>query len=122
MERHIHGLVSSRFADMDLSTKSPSLPRWHCRPHNTKVFELLEEGMGFPLKSEYDRANFMLEGIRRNIPPSALGLPFPEDTDDTTVRVVLVGDRWAQFGQALDADTYIAEERCLYSSVGGRWA
>ena len=66
------------FADMDISTKSPSLSRRHRRPHKTKVVDLPDEGMRFPLKSECDTAKFTLEGIRRNIPPSALDLPHPQ--------------------------------------------
>ena len=68
-------------ADMDLSTKSPSLSRRHRRPHKTKVVvELLDEGMCLPLKSEYDLADFTVEGIRRGSRLSALGLPLPDDT------------------------------------------
>ena len=51
--------------------------------HMTKVVDLLDNGMRFPLKSEYDRVNFTLEGIRRNIQSSALDLPSP------TTRVTL---------------------------------
>ena len=84
---------------MDLATQSPSRSRGHRRPHNTKVAELPDEGISFPLKSEYDRINFMLEGIRRNMLLSALDLPLLDDTGDTTVRVVPAGDRWVQVGK-----------------------
>ena len=50
-------------------------------------------------KSEYDRANFTVEGIRRNMPLSALHLPLPDNTGDATVRVVPAGDRWLQVGK-----------------------
>ena len=45
------------FVDIDLSSKSSALSRRMRRPHKTKVVELPDVGMSFPLKSEYDRAN-----------------------------------------------------------------
>ena len=63
------------FADMDLSTKSSIMSRRSRRPDKTKVVSLLDEGICFPLKSEYDRVNYSLEGIRQSTPLSALELP-----------------------------------------------
>ena len=86
---------------------SKNLPTLTCRqrvfltskqrkPHKTKAVELPDEGIGFPLKSEYDRVNFTLEGLRRTSPPSLLELP---GLEETTVRVVPHGDRWIQMGK-----------------------
>ena len=58
--------------------------------------ELPEGGTTFPLKSEYDRANHSLEGVRRARPTSALDL---QDNDVVTVRAVGEGDRWTTCGQ-----------------------
>ena len=82
------------FAEMELSTKSSSLTRRYRRPRKTKLVALPDEGICFPLKSEYARVNFTLEGVGRNLPSSALELPLPDDTSDTTVRVVFAGVRW----------------------------
>ena len=67
------------------------LARKQRRPHNTKAVELLDEGICFPLKSEYDRANVALEGIRQNGPPSLLELL---GLEEAAVRVISDGDRW----------------------------
>ena len=68
------------------------------RPHKTKIVELLDGGVVFPLKSDYDRSNFTLEGIRRARPPSILESPVP-DEEDVTVRVIGKGDRWTKLGK-----------------------
>ena len=39
------------------------------KPHKPKASEMPEEGICFPLKSEYDRANSTLEGLRQTSPP-----------------------------------------------------
>ena len=61
--------------------------------------ELPDEGICFPLKSEYDRVKFTLEGVRRNIPSSALELPSTDDAGSTTVHVVPAGDRRVGLGK-----------------------
>jgi hypothetical protein len=50
------------------------LARKQRQPHKTKVVELPDEGIRFPLKSEYDRVNFFFEGLRQTSPPSLLEL------------------------------------------------
>ena len=67
------------FADLDLSTQSSILSRRSRRPHKTKVVVLLDEGICFPLKAEYNRVNYTLDGIWQSTPPSALELPFDEE-------------------------------------------
>ena len=57
---------------------------------------MLEEGICFPLKSEYARVNFALEGLRQTSPPSLLELP---GLEEAAVRVVPHGDRWLQMGK-----------------------
>ena len=73
---------------MDLSTQNLCYPGKSRDLTQTKVVELPDEGVCFPLKSEYDRANCTLEGIRRNNPPSALDMPEVEDYSNVEVRVV----------------------------------
>ena len=87
------------FAGMDLSTKSSILSRRSRRPHKTKVVNMPDEGIRFPLKSEYDRANNTLEGIRQSTPPSALELPSADDLEGVAVRVLPAGDRWVRLGR-----------------------
>ena len=87
------------FVDVDLSTKSSTLSRRSRRPHKTKVVDLPDEGMRFPLKSEYDRANYTLEGLRQSTPPSALELPSADDLEGAAVRVLPAGDRWVRLGR-----------------------
>ena len=82
------------FVGIDLSSKSSLLARKQRRPHKTKADELLEEGICFPLKSEYDHANSTLEGLGRTSPPSLLELPGLEETTVT----VIVGFKWACIG------------------------
>ena len=67
------------FVDIDLSSKSSLLARNQRKPHKTKAVEMLEEGMCFPLKSEYDHANSTLEGLRQTSPPSLFELPSLEE-------------------------------------------
>ena len=67
------------FADLDLSTQSSILSRRSRRPHKTKVVVLLDEGICFPLKAEYNRVNYTLDGISQSTPPSALELPSDEE-------------------------------------------
>ena len=110
------------FAEMDLSTKGSSLSRRYRRPHLTKVVELPDEGFCFPLKSEYDRVNFTLEGVRRNIPSSALALPSTiDDASNTIVRVVPAGDRWVQLGKHW-MRLHAMPRHHVYPSIGGRWS
>ena len=54
------------------------------------------EGIRFPLKSEYDRVNFTLAGLRQTSPPSLLELP---GLDEAAVRVVPHGDHWIKMGK-----------------------
>ena len=53
----------------------------------------------FSLKSEYDRVNYTLEGLRQSTPPSALELPSADDLESATVRVLPAGDRWVRLGR-----------------------
>ena len=53
----------------------------------------------FPLKSEYDRANYTLEGLRQSTPPSALELPSADDLEGAAVRVLPAGDRRVRLGR-----------------------
>ncbi|MFM7987357.1 MAG: hypothetical protein ACKPKO_49395, partial [Candidatus Fonsibacter sp.] len=55
------------FAHMDVSTKSSALSRRMRRPHKVKVIDRPFEGLGLPLKSEYDRALYALEGVRQKL-------------------------------------------------------
>ena len=87
------------FADVDLSTKSSSLSSHSRRPHKTKGVSLPDGGICFPLKSEYDRVNYTLEGMRQSTPPSALELPSVDDLEGATARVLLAGDRWVKLGK-----------------------
>ena len=87
------------FADMDFSTKSSTVSRRSRRPHKTKVVDLPDDGICFPWKSEYDRVNYILKGLRRGTPPSALALPSVADLEGATVRVLPAGDRWARLGR-----------------------
>ena len=87
------------FAAMDLYTQSSTLSRRSRRPHTTKVVDLPDEGICFPLKSESDRVNYTLEGLRQSTPPSALELPSADDLEGATVRVLPVGDRWVKLGR-----------------------
>ena len=54
----LHGIYVvwsiEEFIDSDLSSTSCVLARKQIMPHITKAIELPEEGMCFPLKSEYD--------------------------------------------------------------------
>ncbi len=84
------------FADMDFSTQSSLLAWKQRRLHNTKVTELLEEGICFLLKSEYERVQYTLEGVRQNNPPPLLGTLGPEQA---TARVIPPGDMWVQLGR-----------------------
>ncbi|MFM7989628.1 MAG: hypothetical protein ACKPKO_60975, partial [Candidatus Fonsibacter sp.] len=78
------------FAAMDLSTHSSSSPSRRMRkPHQVKVVDLPDEGIKCPLKSEYDCANYTLEGIRQSTLPSSRALP---DADDVTVQAIPQGD------------------------------
>ena len=89
----------AEFADIDLSTKRSTLSRRSRRPHKTKDVNLLDEGICFPLKSEYDRVNYTLEGIRQSTPPSALELPSVDDLEGATVHILPAGDRWVKLGK-----------------------
>ncbi|MFM7990374.1 MAG: hypothetical protein ACKPKO_64765, partial [Candidatus Fonsibacter sp.] len=62
------------FIHTDLSMKESGLSRRHRKPHKIKAINLLEEGIVFPLKSQYDRINHFLEGIREHRAASALEL------------------------------------------------
>ena len=62
------------------------------------MVELLDEGICFPLKGEYDRVNYTLEGLRQSTPLSALELPSADDFEHATVRVLPAGDRWVRLG------------------------
>ena len=75
---------------MDLSTKRYTLSRRSRRPHKTKVVDLPQKGICFPLRSEYDRVNYTLEGFRQSTPPSALELPPADDLEGATGRVLPV--------------------------------
>ena len=57
------------YAELDLSTNGSLLSRKQRWPHTTRVIELLVESICFPLKSEYGRINYTLEGIKQKIPP-----------------------------------------------------
>ena len=57
----------NEFTMVDLSIKAlphRNLAKALSHPHITKRVELPEEGIVFPLKAEYDRVNFTLEGMR----------------------------------------------------------
>ena len=64
------------------STKSSSLSRRKRRLHTTKAVELHDEGILFPLKSEYHSVDYALEGIRQSTSPSALDIPSVDDVGD----------------------------------------
>ena len=84
------------FVYIDLSSKSCMLTRKQRKPHKTMAVQMIEEGICFPFKSEYDRVNFSLEGRRQTSPPSLLELP---GLEEAAVRVVPHGDRWFQMGK-----------------------
>ena len=86
-------------AEIDLSTKSLILSRRSRRPHKTKVVERLDEGICFPLKSEYDRVNYTLKCLRQSTPPTALELLSADGLEDATVRVLPAGARWGRLGR-----------------------
>ncbi|MFM7983633.1 MAG: hypothetical protein ACKPKO_30350, partial [Candidatus Fonsibacter sp.] len=53
----------------------------------------------FPIKSEFDRVNYTLEGAKAGGISSALELPDPADI---SVQVVSSADHWTQLGKTLD--------------------
>ena len=53
---------------MEVSTKSSALSRRMRIHHTAKALHLPDEGIVFPLKSEYDRANYTLEAVRQSSP------------------------------------------------------
>ncbi|MFM7982183.1 MAG: hypothetical protein ACKPKO_22975, partial [Candidatus Fonsibacter sp.] len=75
----------------DLSVKESGLSRRQRKPHNIKAIELIDEGIVFPLKSEYDRINHSLDGIREQRDISALEIL---DTGVVIVHVVQPKDHW----------------------------
>ena len=77
-----------------------------------------DEGKRLPLKSEYDRANFTLEGLRPTSPPLLLGLP---GLEEAAVRVVLHGGRWFQMGKHWMTIHIIPRDVVLYTTYGIRW-
>ena len=99
--------------------KSSTLAREQRQPHKTKAIELLDEGMRFPLKSEYDRVNFMLEGLRQTSPPSLLELA---GLEEAAVRVVPHGDRWFQMGKHWMRIQVIPHDAVFHTTVGRRWS
>ena len=80
------------FTGMDFClSKGSMVSRKQRKPHKTKVVQMPDEGIRLPLKSEYDRGNCTLEGLRQTSPPSLLELL---GLDEAAVRVVPHGDRW----------------------------
>ena len=63
------------------------------------MLDIIDEGISFPLKLKYDRVNYTIEGVRQNIPPSALDIPSSDDAGDNSVRVALAGNRRVQVGR-----------------------
>ena len=84
------------FIHIDLSVKESGLSRRQRKPHKIKAIDLPDEGIVFPLKSEYDRINHSLEGLREQRDASALDLP---DTGDVVVHVVQPKDHWVMMGK-----------------------
>ena len=86
------------------------------KPHKTKAVEMLEEGICFPLKREYDHANSTLECLRQTSPPSLLELP---QLEEATVRVVPHGDRWLHMGMRW-MRVHVTPRDTLVCSFNGR--
>ena len=84
------------FIQTDLSVKESGLSRRQRKPHKIKAIDLLAEGIVFPPKSEYDRINHSLEGVREHRDISALELP---DSGDVVVHVVQPKDHWVMIGK-----------------------
>ena len=62
------------FVDIDLSSKSSFLARKQRKPHKTKGIEMPEEGICFPLNSEYDSAIFFIGGSQADQSAVAIGI------------------------------------------------
>ena len=80
------------FANVDLHRKARIITRRFTEPHHTKRLESPSEGVVFPLKGEYDRRNYTLEGaterwLEEN--PDD-GIPHQEER----VKHMGIGDRW----------------------------
>ncbi|MFM7983698.1 MAG: hypothetical protein ACKPKO_30680, partial [Candidatus Fonsibacter sp.] len=52
------------FSSMDLSVKESGLARRQRTPHKFKAIYVLDGDIVFPLKSEFDRVNYTLEGTK----------------------------------------------------------
>jgi len=83
------------FSSMDLSVKESGLARRQRKPHKFKAIDALDGDIVFPLKSEFDRANYTLEGAKAG-GTSVLELPDPADV---SVQVVSSADHWTQLGK-----------------------
>ncbi|MFM7986429.1 MAG: hypothetical protein ACKPKO_44665, partial [Candidatus Fonsibacter sp.] len=81
---------------LNLSIKESGLSRRQRKPHKIKAIDLLDEGIVFPLKSEYDRINPSFEGVREHRDVSALDLL---DSGDVIVHVVRPKDHWVMMGR-----------------------
>ena len=86
------------FVDIDLSSKSSLLARNQRKPHKTKAIEMPKEGIVFPLKSEYEIANSLLEGLRQTSPPSLWELPHWKKPPSELFLTVTAGFKWACIG------------------------
>ena len=96
MERYPHDLVIGRVRGDGLLNQQLFVIEKTKNTTQNKVIELLGAGICFPLKSEYDRVNYTLEGIRQSSPPSVLDTPAREEA---TVHAIPHGDWWNQVGR-----------------------
>ncbi|MFM7982154.1 MAG: hypothetical protein ACKPKO_22830, partial [Candidatus Fonsibacter sp.] len=84
------------FSSMDLSIKESGLARRQRKPHKFKAIDLPDGDIVCPLKSEFDRVNYTLEGTKANGTSSALEL---HDPVDVSVQIVSPADHWVQVGK-----------------------
>ncbi|MFM7986492.1 MAG: hypothetical protein ACKPKO_44985, partial [Candidatus Fonsibacter sp.] len=84
------------FSQMDVSTKSSALSRKMRKPHKVKVLDLPDEGIVFPLKSEYDRDHYTLEGDEAEYSAVTARTAW---NGRCIGPIIPHGDRWVPMGQ-----------------------
>ena len=104
------------FVGADLSITSPAMAHRMNTPHLVKVVEIPSRGIHFPLREDYEKINYTLQGLKetaeRQRPVDPVAEPPPDVADAQEFQGAKASaDRWVRLTPSVWARIHSTERR-----------